>query len=196
MKLPREASPRVRHRRGKGTASSRSPRTSRRFSAAARSTCRTTRRSSAAWSPIPCVAPGVTGSSQEGRCIPRAPGPLPFSEGVNLKGWYEPYYQSLALKTSSTSTMMLGQLGSSSWIRSGSFCANRQRSGPPRAVESAMGLGDSPRVPQEAPSHLRNILSLASDAHSDRFHRLQVRVWALSHSRSVWMAPTRRPSGR
>lgn len=68
-------------------------------------------------------------------------------------------------RTSSTSKMMLGQLGSGSWIRSGSFCATRQRSGPPRAVESAMGLGDSARVPREAPSHLRNILSLASDDH-------------------------------
>jgi hypothetical protein len=33
-------------------------------------------------------------------------------------------------KTSSTSTMMLGQLGSSSWTRSGSFCGNRQRADP------------------------------------------------------------------
>jgi hypothetical protein len=45
------------------------------------------------------------------------------------------------------------------------FLRESAESGPPRAVESAMGLGDSARVPREAPSHLRNILSLASDAH-------------------------------
>jgi hypothetical protein len=76
---------------------------------------------------------------------PRAPGPPSlFGRCEFCRVGMSPYYQSLADVVYLDDDAR--QLGSGSWIRSGSFCATRQRSGPPRAVESAMGLGDSARV--------------------------------------------------
>jgi hypothetical protein len=82
-----------------------------------------------------------------------------------LQSWHEPNYQSLAQNdvvyldddARSTRLVVLDPVRF--------FLRDSAEKRTPRAVESAMGLGDSARVPREAPSHLRNVLSLASDAH-------------------------------
>jgi hypothetical protein len=49
----------------------------------------------------------------------------------------------------------------------------------PEGHRPCCARGRSARVPREAPSHFGNVLSPRVGGSSDRFHSLQVRVWAL-----------------